>query len=570
MRQESGNITLAVVLGIAGTIGALYQFKSVSHSIREVERQRVSSEGESQVLSNLNRYRGLLGSNGLNAFAIYPEPYLKADTQLAQFGTHLAFQSSFNIGTQTVQLTQAESRQITEPQLTRIMTGAMKPNDLCQDANCAKSKIKLISFNRDTSGTVPERILSANVEVKTEVIDPRTKKPVEKTMIAQVPMEAPQVSTAILRLSEAPKGVAGKQLAAVNLSSKSQTVKVGSPELSAELIVGGVAVSAEISILEQNKTYSSDDKDQWGLDEEGFPKHGAVSIRNQGSRLVHTPVFTVEHGIQYTIVGRIISVDSSASNPELRLILDVALPPPPDPATCKKECADKARWYDGPYKGSTPGSYATMVPGKYSCMYNDGIPGGDPVYSFDPAKNCEKEGPIGFRTPETGCFVGNTPIRMADGRYRPISEIVVGDMLWNPILKRGFAVKKVIVGPETGQLLRISYAGRRELLVTPDHPFLDRFGSVVEARNLSSIVTNEGLNSPLSLEWDLNTEAQAVFNLEMDAPSSDRDAHFIDANGTIAGDHSLQSQIKSRNVEAFTPDAERWSTLDLDFTRLEL
>ncbi|MDQ3235328.1 MAG: hypothetical protein M3Q07_26250, partial [Pseudobdellovibrionaceae bacterium] len=259
---------------------------------------------------------------------------------------------------------------------------------------------------------------------------------------------------------------------------------------------------------------------------------------------------TVENGKSYTVVGQIQGVDESIPAPVLKLVIEAALPQPPDASMCASKCSNTSIWYDGPYKGGANGSYSSMVPGKWSCMKHEGKPDpiGAPIFSFDPANNCEQEGPVGFRDKAKGCFAADTLIRMGDGRLQKIQDIMPGDRIWNPLLQKAFRVKQVKAGPETQELLRLSFAGRRHMIVTPDHPFLDQWGTVVQAKDLASMLTPEGMHSVVSAEVLTSGSPVPVFNLEIDAPADNPRAHFLEANGAVAGDLFLQNSLKGQHA----------------------
>src|SRR5690606_31626980 len=54
-----------------------------------------------------------------------------------------------------------------------------------------------------------------------------------------------------------------------------------------------------------------------------------------------------------------------------------------------------------------------------------------------------------------GCFAPTTLIRMADGKDRPITELQVGEKVFNPVLGKGVTIHKIVKGPEANPLLEI-------------------------------------------------------------------------------------------------------------------
>ena len=64
---------------------------------------------------------------------------------------------------------------------------------------------------------------------------------------------------------------------------------------------------------------------------------------------------------------------------------------------------------------------------------------------------------------------------MANGLEKAISEIRVGDKVWNQSLKKALRVEEVVKGPEKEDLYVLGF-GDKLVTVTTKHPFVTKNG----------------------------------------------------------------------------------------------
>ncbi len=170
-----------------------------------------------------------------------------------------------------------------------------------------------------------------------------------------------------------------------------------------------------------------------------------------------------------------------------------------------------------------------------------------------------------------GCFERNTQITLADRSLKSISEIKVGDMVFNPVTGRAARVKDVIGGPEKIGLIEFGYSQQTtpgvvsgmlgmitapipekatKVKVTVTHPVLTQDG-IKQAKFLTladSVRGADGKFYPISTLRKLPATAdQFVINLELDGSGSD-DEHFIIADGIVTGDLHLQRKYQTMSL----------------------
>ena len=146
-----------------------------------------------------------------------------------------------------------------------------------------------------------------------------------------------------------------------------------------------------------------------------------------------------------------------------------------------------------------------------------------------------------------GCFEGSTPIMLGDGRYKPIRELTRTDMIWNPILKKAMAIKRMVVGPEKIPMIRVTRAGDSAVLVTQGHPFPTENGlkTAIELKNGDRVFNASGGLESVTVETVVYPEAEApsVWNLELDGDEH-LNSHYLVADGVVTGDLKIQERLK--------------------------
>lgn len=103
-------------------------------------------------------------------------------------------------------------------------------------------------------------------------------------------------------------------------------------------------------------------------------------------------------------------------------------------------------------------------------------------------------------TRETGCFPPEAQIVMGDGTTKAIKSIRTGDMVWNPVRKKAFAVGAVFAGPEKNPLIEIGF-GDKKITVTDTHPLIVR-------------ATAEGSIKPVALVDESSAKAEPDFRVK--------------------------------------------------------
>ena len=142
-----------------------------------------------------------------------------------------------------------------------------------------------------------------------------------------------------------------------------------------------------------------------------------------------------------------------------------------------------------------------------------------------------------------GCFTGQTPITMANGKEKLISEIRENDYVLNPHYGMGVRVRKVVKGPEKKPLYAVML-DKKQIEVTEDHPFLTQRGWVQTldlkpGDQLFGKGQGQGVTKVMRLPYKKPVD---VWNFELD--TEDPMAHVVIANGIPTGDLVTQLEIK--------------------------
>ena len=148
-----------------------------------------------------------------------------------------------------------------------------------------------------------------------------------------------------------------------------------------------------------------------------------------------------------------------------------------------------------------------------------------------------------------GCVAEDTLITMGDGKtQKRIDELQPSDRIWNPITKEAVSMRRVSRGPEPIPMLKIS-VGDRILSVTGNHPFPTRSGMK------AAFTLNDGEEILLDGgKWQKIAKIDAVpptekppivWNIEIEAPNDNWDAHHYVANGVVTGDLLIQMQLEN-------------------------
>lgn len=143
----------------------------------------------------------------------------------------------------------------------------------------------------------------------------------------------------------------------------------------------------------------------------------------------------------------------------------------------------------------------------------------------------------------SGCFTGSTPITMANGKEKLISEIRENDYVLNPHYGMGVRVRKVVKGPEKKPLFAVML-GKKRVEVTEDHPFFTQRGWVQTldlkpGDQLFGKGQGQVITKVMRLPYQQPVD---VWNFELD--TEDPLAHVVVANGIPTGDLVTQLALK--------------------------
>lgn len=142
----------------------------------------------------------------------------------------------------------------------------------------------------------------------------------------------------------------------------------------------------------------------------------------------------------------------------------------------------------------------------------------------------------------SGCFAAGSEVLMADFSSKSISQVKVGDYVWNPRKKKKVKVINVIDGLEEKPLWVI----RTELgsvTTTEDHPFVVG-DKVIPASRLTTSDTLGDSIRILEIEVKKHDKIR-VFNLELEG-GEDPDEHILVVDGVPSGDLYLQRNLKNQ------------------------
>jgi hypothetical protein len=143
-----------------------------------------------------------------------------------------------------------------------------------------------------------------------------------------------------------------------------------------------------------------------------------------------------------------------------------------------------------------------------------------------------------------GCFDETTLIRMSDGSDRLITELRMGEFVYNPVTKMPARITKLTIGPELKPLINVSVGGR-VVKVTDTHPFMTRRGWI-QAKNLKTsdqVLSGNKIYLPVTA-LELGASGRTVANLALEGPASLPDLHYVLANGVVTGDLVIQNMLE--------------------------
>ncbi|MBM3382763.1 MAG: hypothetical protein FJY29_10020 [Betaproteobacteria bacterium] len=143
-----------------------------------------------------------------------------------------------------------------------------------------------------------------------------------------------------------------------------------------------------------------------------------------------------------------------------------------------------------------------------------------------------------------GCFDESTRIRMADGSDRLITQLKMGEFVFNPVTKLPAKITKLTIGPELKHLLNVR-VGDRVVKVTDSHPFMTRRGWV-QAKDLKKgveILRAQKAFLPVQ-SVELGEFGRTVVNLALEGPADYPELHYVLADGVVTGDLVIQNMLQ--------------------------
>jgi len=152
-----------------------------------------------------------------------------------------------------------------------------------------------------------------------------------------------------------------------------------------------------------------------------------------------------------------------------------------------------------------------------------------------------------------GCFAKGTNITMADMSLRKIENIVKGDQVWNPILKKSAVVVGVIRGPEADKPMYTVGYGDNKTTVTGNHPFTTKSGlkTANSLTKLDHILVAKGEYKKITILKKNPIDPNAyVHNIKIMGDYGDALSHTIEANGVASGDLYLQETLEMQKAKA--------------------
>ncbi len=148
-----------------------------------------------------------------------------------------------------------------------------------------------------------------------------------------------------------------------------------------------------------------------------------------------------------------------------------------------------------------------------------------------------------------GCFSPETSILLENGFETRADTVRQGDVLYNPVTKQGYRVRKVVAGPEKIPLIELRY-GTSLLRVTQTHPILTARG-FVPAKNLRAsdkvLGADENFHALEILRRLPVLKSQQVWNFELETETNADSDHAILAGGIVSGDLTIQKQLEKKH-----------------------
>ena len=146
---------------------------------------------------------------------------------------------------------------------------------------------------------------------------------------------------------------------------------------------------------------------------------------------------------------------------------------------------------------------------------------------------------------EGGCFPPGVIITTGDGStFKRVEDVRAGDVLWNPVLKRGFKVVTISEGRERKDIVVVR-AGGQTLRMTTEHPVLTKEGmkQAIDLARGDTVVDSNGRDVLIdAITKDPATPGLSVLNFILERSGGEHDGLLL-ADGLVVGDLTIQRRL---------------------------
>jgi hypothetical protein len=173
-----------------------------------------------------------------------------------------------------------------------------------------------------------------------------------------------------------------------------------------------------------------------------------------------------------------------------------------------------------------------------------------------PVLTRDSKGPC---TCSCSCLAHGTPVQLAEGSFKAIETIAVGESVLAAGKNLDWRAKEVVFSQGTTGVSRQKYTvlvtyGETALAVTSDHLFLLSGGKLKSADRLivgDELVSPEGKPVPiLSVHIGDYTAGFHHIATSKEKPSESLDGHLLNTNGVVSADYTLQLFYRTGQLDA--------------------
>ncbi|MEM7180465.1 MAG: Hint domain-containing protein [Spirochaetota bacterium] len=145
-----------------------------------------------------------------------------------------------------------------------------------------------------------------------------------------------------------------------------------------------------------------------------------------------------------------------------------------------------------------------------------------------------------------GCLLPGTKVKMADGSWKKIEDVRVGDKVTSDAKDRKLSVVHTHKGNENNPIYTITTANGKTVKMTAEHSLPLKNGKIVLARQLKEgdeVTTDTGVSKIKKIALSPKKYTGHVWNLTLGAKGesvNEKNATFI-ADGLLVGDNAMQN-----------------------------